>query len=87
REMAVGSGRLDLLLEYNDKRYPIELKIRYNEQYVEKGLEQIARYMDICNCKEGWYAVFDKRKTIDWDNKIYTKKKKINDKTITIVGL
>jgi hypothetical protein len=87
REMAVGSGRLDLLLEYNDKRYPIELKIRRSEQYVEKGLKQIARYMDIHNCKEGWLAVFDKRKTIDWDDKIYTKKKKINDKTITIVGL
>ncbi|MDR2345034.1 MAG: hypothetical protein LBE18_03120, partial [Planctomycetaceae bacterium] len=87
REMAAGSGRLDLLLEYNDKKYPIELKIRRSEQYIEKGLKQIARYMDIHNCKEGWLAVFDKRKTIDWDDKIYTKKKKINGKTITIVGL
>ncbi|MDR2439803.1 MAG: hypothetical protein LBE12_10600, partial [Planctomycetaceae bacterium] len=87
REMSAGSGRLDLLLVYDDKKYPIELKIRYSEKYIEKGLEQTARYMDIHGCEEGWLVVFDQRKRIKWDTKIYMKKKKINGKIITIVGL
>jgi Holliday junction resolvase len=87
RDMAAGSGRLDLCLVYEGQKYPIEIKIRYSEKYVEKGFEQTSRYMDIHGCEEGWLVVFDQRKRIKWDNKIYMKKKKINGKIITIVGL
>ncbi|MDR0392330.1 MAG: AAA-like domain-containing protein, partial [Planctomycetaceae bacterium] len=44
REMAIGSGRLDLCLIYEGQKYPIELKIRYGQKYLEKGLEQTANY-------------------------------------------
>ncbi|MDR2286705.1 MAG: AAA-like domain-containing protein, partial [Prevotellaceae bacterium] len=37
RDMASGNGRLDLLMTHNDKKYPIELKIRYGEKYIEDG--------------------------------------------------
>jgi hypothetical protein len=87
REMAVGSGRLDLCLVYNGQKYPIELKIRYGQKYLEKGLEQTANYMDICSCKEGWLVIFDRRVRVKWDNKIFMKKKTIKGKKITIVGL
>jgi hypothetical protein len=87
REMAAGKGRLDLLLVYEGQKYPIELKIRYSDKYLEKGLEQTARYMDIHGCNEGWLVVFDRRTTVMWDDKIYLKKEKINGKTITIVGV
>ncbi|MDR1483910.1 MAG: ATP-binding protein [Planctomycetaceae bacterium] len=87
REMAAGKGRLDLLLVYEGQKYPIELKIRYNDKYLEKGLEQTARYMDIYGCNEGWLIIFDRRTTVTWDDKIYLKKEKINGKTITIVGM
>jgi hypothetical protein len=87
RDMAAGSGRLDICLVYEDRKYPIELKIRYGEKYLEKGLEQIARYMDLYGCSEGWLAIFDRRVDVRWDDKIYLEKKTVNGKTVTVVGL
>jgi type II secretory pathway predicted ATPase ExeA len=87
REMAAGSGRLDLCLVYEGRKYPIEIKIRYGEKYLEKGLEQTSRYMDIYGCSEGWLAIFDRRVRVKWEDKIFMKKETINGKTITIVGL
>jgi AAA+ ATPase superfamily predicted ATPase len=87
REMAAGTGRMDICLVYEDKKYPIELKLRKGAKYLEEGLEQTARYIDTCGCDEGWLAVFDRRPDIRWDDKIYLKKEIINGKTITVVGL
>jgi hypothetical protein len=42
--------------------------------------------MDTLGCKEGWVMVFDRRTTIDWDDKIYTRKETVNGKTITVMG-
>jgi Holliday junction resolvase len=87
REMASGSGRLDLCLLYENRKYPIELKIRYGKKYLEEGIEQTARYMDIHGCTEGWLLVFDRRTTVKWDAKIYMKKETVDGKTVTIVGV
>jgi hypothetical protein len=87
REMALGKDRLDICLIYERERYPIELKIRYNEKTLEQGLEQIARYMDACGCTEGWLAIFDRRPELKWDDKIYMRKELTDGKTITVIGL
>jgi type II secretory pathway predicted ATPase ExeA len=87
REMATGAGRLDLCLIYENRKYPIELKIRYGEKYLEEGLAQTARYMDLHCCNEGWMVVFDRRTTVTWEDKLYTKKETVEGKTITVVGL
>ena len=87
RDMAAGTGRLDLCLIYGDRKYPVELKIRYGENYLEKGLEQTARYMDIYGCSEGWLAVFDRRPGMKWEDKIYMEKKTVGTKTVTVGGL
>ncbi|MDR1593833.1 MAG: ATP-binding protein, partial [Prevotellaceae bacterium] len=63
-----------------------ELKIRYGRKYVEEGLNQTVGYMDLHCCNEGWIVVFDRRKNIKWENKLYMKKEIVNGKTITIVG-
>jgi Holliday junction resolvase len=86
RDMASGNGRLDLMMIYNGKKYPIELKIRYGKKYVEDGLGQTADYMDLHCCNEGWMVVFDRRKTIKWEDKLYTKKETVDGKTVTIIG-
>jgi Holliday junction resolvase len=86
RDMASGNGRLDLMMIYNDKKYPIELKIRYGKKYVEDGLVQTAGYMDLHCCDEGWMVVFDRRKTVKWTDKLYIKKETVDGKTVTIVG-
>jgi hypothetical protein len=86
RDIASGTGRLDICLIYENRKYPVELKIRYGDKYVEKGLNQIAGYMDIFGCDEGWMVVFDRRKTVKWEDKLYLKKETVDGKTITIVG-
>jgi hypothetical protein len=87
RDMASGTGRLDLCLIYENQKYPIELKIRYGKKYLEEGLEQTARYMNLHCCDEGWMVVFDRRKTVRWKEKLYFKKETVNGKTVTVVGV
>ena len=87
REMGAGTGRTDLCLVYQGKKYPIELKIRRGEKSVTEGIEQTLRYMDTFGCIEGWLAVFDQRPNIDWDKKIFLKKETADGKTVTVIGL
>ncbi|MDR2085638.1 MAG: ATP-binding protein, partial [Dysgonamonadaceae bacterium] len=70
-----------------NRKYPIELKIRYGEKYMEKGLTQTATYIDTCGCTEGWLVVFDRRTTVAWEDKIYMKKEPVDGKTVTVVGV
>jgi hypothetical protein len=87
REMAAGAGRLDICLVYENRKYPIELKIWRGEKSLEEGLTQTARYMDVYGCREGWLALFDRRPDLRWDDKIFMKKETRDGKTITVVGL
>jgi len=86
REVAEGNGRLDLCVYYQDCKYPIELKLRYSDKTYQEGKEQLANYMDNLGCAEGWLIVFDRRKTISWDKKIFWQTQKVSKKTIHIVG-
>ena len=86
REMASGAGRLDLYIHYQGLNYPIELKIRYGEKTYQEGQEQLADYMDKLDCEEGWLIVFDKRKTVSWDEKIFWQTQTIAKKTIHVIG-
>jgi hypothetical protein len=87
RDMAAGTGRLDLCLVYENEKYPIELKIRYDTKTLEKGLEQTARYMESYGCNKGWLAIFDRRKTVSWDDKLTMEDIVVDGKEITVVGL
>jgi type II secretory pathway predicted ATPase ExeA len=87
RDMASGAGRLDLCLLYEDQKYPVELKIRYGDKYLEEGLIQTARYMDLHCCNDGWMVVFDRRTTVQWEDKFYFKKETVDGKTVTVVGV
>jgi hypothetical protein len=88
REPAAGKGRLDLCVVYKDKKYPIEIKIRYNNTTLEKGLVQLAEYMDVFGEQHGWLCIFDRSIDKSWEDKIHTEKHETKDgKTITIVGL
>ena len=86
REMAAGSRRLDLCVHYQARRYPIELKLRYDQKTYQEGVKQLADYMETLDCAEGWLLVFDLRKHIAWKRKLFWKTETIGDKTIWIVG-
>jgi hypothetical protein len=87
REMASGTGRLDICIVYENKKYPIELKIWRGEKSLKEGLAQITRYMDTYGSAEGWLALFDRRPESKWEDKIYMQKEAVDEKTVTVVGL
>jgi hypothetical protein len=90
REYAAGRGRMDLLVEYADKRYIIEIKIIYYydspSTVREEGLEQIQKYRDKIDVSAPAYLViFDRRpqsKDLSWDEKI---KWNVDEKSNVIV--
>ena len=86
REMAVGTGRLDLCVEFRGARYAIEVKTSANFKG-EKSYEQCAKYLDELGLSEGWMPVFDKSKDKPWDEKIYTRDETFNGKVIHVIGL
>jgi hypothetical protein len=84
--MATGRDRLDLCITYNDKKYPIELKINKGKQSIERGIVQTLRYMDTMGCTEGWLVVFDRNQEKSRDEKIYQKTEIVNGKTVNLFG-
>ena len=89
REMAVGNGRLDMLVKFGEKRsqeFALELKIKRDKHTLEDGKKQLARYLDKLGLKQGYLVIFDPGDS-EWDKKIYMKKIDYNDKTITMVGV
>ena len=86
REMALGSGRLDLCVEYRDKRYAVEVKTSKNFAG-EKSYAQLAGYLDKLGLPEGWMAVFDEDKSKTWDDKLYSRDIEFGGKTLHVIGL
>jgi type II secretory pathway predicted ATPase ExeA len=91
REVAAGSGRMDLYIKHKEYRCIIEVKIRhYYESYesvLEEGLEQIKKYRDtIDKTIPAYLIIFDRRqieKRATWDERITWKEMPDG---ITIVG-
>jgi hypothetical protein len=81
REYAAGRGRMDLVLEYADKLYIIEIKLIYDydtpQEVFEEGLKQIIGYRDKIGISTPSYLlIFDRRrkaKELSWDEKIWWK--------------
>jgi hypothetical protein len=67
REYAVGSGRMDLLVEHGPPerrdRIGMELKVWHDGESdpVESGLAQIDAYLSGLGLDRGWLVVFDRR--------------------------
>ncbi|MDM8546086.1 hypothetical protein QUF61_06295 [Candidatus Venteria ishoeyi] len=77
---------LDLCLHYQGMDYPLELKIRYGEETYSEGRKQLAGYMDKLACNEGWLVVFDRRKSMTWEDKLFWQSYESNGKQIHVVG-
>lgn len=86
REYASGRKRLDLCVEYEGKKYPIELKLNYGEKTLKDGLVQLTEYMDFFGQSEGWLIIFDRKSDKSWDEKIYWNTHMNNGKTIHVLG-
>ena len=86
REMALGSKRLDLCVEFGKFRYAVELKMKRNFSPTESPA-QLVGYLDHLKLPEGWMAIFDDDSSKSWDEKIYTRDEVVDGKTIHFIGL
>ena len=86
REMALGSKRLDLCVEFGKFRYAVELKMKRNFSPTESPA-QLVGYLDHLKLPEGWMAIFDDDASKSWDEKIYTRDEVIDGKPIHYIGL
>ena len=86
REMAVGNGRVDLLVKFNDQRIALELKINRGEQTIEKAKQQLSKYLERLGLTEGYLVIFDPGSG-SWDEKLYYREIQFNDKRIIMVGI
>jgi hypothetical protein len=72
REMAVGRGRTDLVIDFGGQRFVLELKIKNQNYKKEKALEQISAYLDTLSQNQGYLILFEPRpsKEIPWEDRI-----------------
>jgi hypothetical protein len=85
REMAAGSKRLDLCVEFRGHRYAVEVKLR--KRFTSDSYAQLAGYLDTLGLNEGWFAVFDTDSDKSWEEKLYTRDETFDGKAIHVVGL
>ncbi|MEM7536475.1 MAG: AAA-like domain-containing protein [Chloroflexota bacterium] len=57
-EFPTGNGRIDLILYYKDKRYPLEVKSFINRDEHQESLAQAARYGKKLNVPAAWLVTF-----------------------------
>ncbi|MGE5340356.1 MAG: AAA family ATPase [Candidatus Omnitrophota bacterium] len=86
REMALGNGRIDMLVQFRGQEFALELKIKRDNYTLEDGKEQLDRYLDRLGLKKGYLVIFDPS-DIEWEKKIYMNEISYNDKNIILVGL
>ncbi|MBM3224758.1 MAG: ATP-binding protein [Candidatus Tectomicrobia bacterium] len=71
REFAVGSGRADVLVEWQQQRYVLELKLWRSERTIPQGIAQLSRYVQRLGEREGYLVVFDRRAIRSWEEKLF----------------
>ena len=58
--------RLDIVTTYFQHKYIIELKRWYGEEAHQRGLNQLADYLEIHSVKEGYLVIFEYNKVKSW---------------------
>ena len=86
REMALGNGRIDLLVKFGNQEFALELKIKRDKYTIEDGKKQLGRYLDRLGLKKGYLLIFDPGPG-EWEDKLYYQEIAMGDKTIIMVGL
>jgi hypothetical protein len=86
REMALGTNRADICIEWENQKYPIELKLYKGIKTAKEAIEQILKYMEKTGSKSGWVVIFDRTPKKSWSKKLYIKEIKKPGKKVTIFG-
>jgi hypothetical protein len=84
--MELGTNRADICVEWENQKYPIELKLYQRAKTAKDATVQILKYMESVGSKEGWVVIFDRTPQKNWSKKLYVKEVKQAGKKITIFG-
>jgi type II secretory pathway predicted ATPase ExeA len=57
REMAVGNGRIDMLVKFREQEFAFELKIKRDSYTIEDGKEQLDRYLERLGLQKGFLVI------------------------------
>jgi hypothetical protein len=87
REFAIGSGRADVVVQWGKQVFVIELKIRTGDGTEAQGVGQLAKYLERREVGEGYLVLFDRRKEVGWDEKIYERTVEHEGKRIHVFGV
>ena len=60
--------RLDVVITYLHQKFVAELKVWYGQKAHEKGLLQLADYLEIQSLTEGYLLIFDHSEIKNWDS-------------------
>lgn len=86
RAYGLGRGALDLMVFWKDERHAIEVKLRRDTETEEEGLDQVARYLDRAGLAEGWLVLFELRRELSWQERLFVREVEHAGKRISIVG-
>ena len=64
-EVQTGRGRMDILILHNNRKYIVETKLWSGENRYQRGKAQLAAYVRSEKAVEGYYVVFNHRKTAE----------------------
>jgi hypothetical protein len=72
REMAVGRGRTDLVVEFNGDTFVLELKIKRSDTNMERSYKQLFHYLDQLNQSHGYLILFEQKNSdiLSWEERI-----------------
>ncbi|MBK8042153.1 MAG: ATP-binding protein [Haliscomenobacter sp.] len=89
REMAIGNGRTDLAVFWQDQVFPIELKMHHDRWSQPDGLQQLARYMDKLGQKQGYLILFEKKTSeeLPWETRIRREVHEVDGKEVILLGM
>jgi hypothetical protein len=86
REYGLGRGAVDLLVRWHGERHVIELKLRRDSETEAEALEQVVGYLDTLGIGQGWLVLFDLRKDVPWEDKLFVREVQHAGKLIHVVG-
>lgn len=89
REMAVGRGRTDLVVEWRGQRFVLELKLKHRPSTKSKGLKQLSKYLDKLGLTSGYLIIFEMLSTdvISWENRLSWTEEIYDGKEITVIEM
>jgi hypothetical protein len=86
REYGLGRRALDLLVEWGERRYAIEIKLRRDTETEQEALQQTSDYLDRLGQGEGWLVMFDLRSTLPWAERLTTRTVEVGGRRVHVVG-